>query len=352
MVETIQMNLFNYFMEDSSFTTGEAKQLIKEIKGMNVNDESIRARIYEGVEKGLFEKISRGVYKVSSQIHGKETSCLLVNGNGRDLSMIEDNSIDGIITDHPYNLQKALTGGNRKFATYELFRYEERDFQEKMRVLKDGAFLVEFLPEEREINYEYLFEVKQLARKVGFTYFSKVPWKKGEFKANTGRKATNTEDVLIFSKGKPRSLRLNQKKNLQVARDNSLDVRNKSSQEVADILMDNGLEVYYMSGTNGMLPTNFDFQPRSRAEKVMEAEKPVELLVEIINYISKPYEVLLDQFGGSGNFGIACLETDRYGIIIEKDLEMYERMRSNIENSIHQQIEDIYDEYEEDYEME
>ncbi len=354
MAETIQMNLFDYFMEDSKFTVREAKELIKGIKKMNVNDESIRARIYEGVEKGLFEKISRGVYKVSSQIQGRETSCLLVNGDGRDLSMIEDNSIDGIITDHPYGLKKQLEGGNRKFATYELFKYEKKDFQEKMRVLKEGAFLVEFLPEESEYNYEYLFEVKQLAKKVGFTYFAKVPWKKGEFKANTGRKATNTEDVLIFSKGKPRTLRLNQKKNLQIARENSLDVKNKNSQEVADLLMEHGLEVYYMSGTNGMLPTNFDYQPRSRTEKVMEAEKPVDLLVEIINYISKPYEVLLDQFGGSGNFGIACLETDRYGIIIEKDPEMYEKMKLNIELSAQEQFEDFYeeDEDEEDMEME
>ncbi len=77
---------------------------------MQVNNESIRARIYEGVEKGIFTKISRGVYKVTSQIEGKENTCLLINGDGRDLSIIKDKSIDGIITDHPYDLQKALTG--------------------------------------------------------------------------------------------------------------------------------------------------------------------------------------------------------------------------------------------------
>lgn len=86
---------------------------------MQVNNESIRARIYEGVEKGIFTKISRGVYKVTSQIEGKENTCLLINGDGRDLSIIKDKSIDGIITDHPYDLQKALTGGNRKFATFD-----------------------------------------------------------------------------------------------------------------------------------------------------------------------------------------------------------------------------------------
>ena len=37
---TIQMNLFDYFYEQDNFT-------IKEVRGKRVNDESIRARIYE-----------------------------------------------------------------------------------------------------------------------------------------------------------------------------------------------------------------------------------------------------------------------------------------------------------------
>ena len=134
MNNSIQMNLFQYFLDDKNFTIQEATNLVKTVKKMDVNDESIRARIYEGVDKGLFEKVSRGVYKVSSQINGKRNDCLLINGDGRDLSMIPSNSIDGIITDHPYDLSKALTGGNRKFASYELFKYEEKDFQEKQRV--------------------------------------------------------------------------------------------------------------------------------------------------------------------------------------------------------------------------
>ena len=289
-MNTIQMNLFQYFLDDEKFTIQEATNLVKNIKNMDVNNESIRARIYEGVDKGLFKKITRGVYKVSSQINGKPNNCLLINGDGRDLSMIEDNSIDGIITDHPYDLNKALTGGNRKFASYELFKYNQKDFNEKQRVLKDGAFMVEFLPEESEINFEYLYQIKQMAINSGFKYFAKVPWKKGEFIANTGRKSKNTEDVMIFSKGEPRALKLDAKKNIETALKNNINVKGKSSYEVRDILVENELTVCYMKGTNGMLPTTFDYQPRGKNEKVMEAEKPVQLLQEIITYISKPYE--------------------------------------------------------------
>ena len=218
-MNTIQMNLFDYFYENESFTTKEATEVIKTVKDMHVNDESVRARIYEGVERGIFSKISRGVYQVTSQIKGKETRCLLINGDGRDLSSIPDKSIDGIVTDHPYSLVKSLKGGNRNFAKYELFRYEQNDFIEKQRVLKEGAFLVEFLPEENEDNMEYLYSIKKMAKDAGFKYYSKVSWTKGTFVSNTGRKSSNCEDVMIFSNGKPRELRLNQKRNLQIARE-------------------------------------------------------------------------------------------------------------------------------------
>ena len=331
---TIKLSLFDYFMDDESFTIQEATELLKERKKLNVNDSSIRARIYEGIDLGIFKRISRGVYKVERQLKNEKTTCLLINGNGRDLSFIKDKSIDGIITDHPYELLKSLKGGNRKFATYELFKYEKKDFEEKQRVLKDGAFCIEFLPEENEQNYEYLYEIKKMAVDSGFKYFAKVPWIKGNFVANTGRKSKNSEDIMFFSKGEPRSLKLDAKKNIAIAKENGLDVKGMDSVSIKEWLQCNNLPVMYMKGTNGMLPKSFDFQPRNRKEKVMEAEKPVELLESIIEYISLPNELLLDQFGGSGNFSIACANKNRDSIVIEKNVETFNKMVNNIVSTI------------------
>ena len=341
MDNTIQMNLFEYFFDKEQFSMKEATDVVKNIRNMQVNNESIRARIYEGVEKGIFTKITRGVYKVTSQIDGKDNTCLLINGDGRDLSMIKDKSIDGIITDHPYDIQKSLTGGNRKFATFELFKYESKDFKEKQRVLKDGAFLVEFLPEESEVNFDYLYEVKKMAQENGFKYFAKVSWKKGNFVSNTGRKSKNVEDVMIFSNGEPRNLKLDAKKNLEIARNNNLDTKGLSSYEVRDMLQEHNLDVAYMKGTAGMLPTAFDYQPKNSKDKIMEAEKPVELIEEIIEYISKPYETLLDQYAGSGNFVIACYNKKRNAVAIEKNKEMFEYMKDNIEKNLEVEFDEI-----------
>lgn len=335
------MNLFEYFIDSEQFSIQEATDLVKNVKNMDVNNESIRARIYEGVDRGIFQKVTRGVYKVTRQLEDKESTCLLINGDGRDLSMIKDHSVDGIITDHPYDLQKALSGGNRKFATFELFRYESKDFKEKQRVLKDGAFLVEFLPEESEVNYEYLYEIKKMAQDNGLKYFAKVAWIKGNFVANTGRKSKNSEDVMIFSNGEPRNLKLDAKKNLAIAKENNLEVTGKSSYEIRDMLQEHNLDVAYMKGTNGMLPTAFNHQPKNVKDKIMGAEKPVKLIEEIIEYISKPYETLLDQFAGSGNFVIACSNKNRNSIAIEKDNTMFKKMKDNIEQNLDVEFKEV-----------
>ena len=261
---------------------------------------TIRGRLNENVMT-LFRRVARGVYWYIDE--EEQSGALLLEGNGRDLSFIEDDSIDAIITDHPWLDEKSNKGTNRKFDdSYDTFRYTEEDFKEKARVLKEGAFLVEIIPAENENNYEYLFELKQMAKSCGLRYYSKVPWKKGKFVANTGRKAKNSEDIMIFSKGKPRSLRPNQSKNKKYGGE------------------------HFMSGTSGMLPTEFeqlsetreiDVQPASPKKRIHQAEKPVELYERIIEMVTKPGEVILDQFAGSGNSGVAALKTKRFALLIE-----------------------------------
>lgn len=255
----------------------------------NVNKESVRARIYENL--GIsFEKLGKGLYTTI------EKDCVLIEGDGRDLSIIENESIDCIITDHPWLDEKANKGGSRNFATYECFKYTVNDFIEKARVLKDGSFLVECIPAENESNYEYLYQLKKMAEEAGFQYYAKVPWTKGTFVSNTGRKAKNTEDLMIFSKGKPRALKWDKQRCLD----------------------ENGNPTRKMSGTNGMLPTDFNVQAVPKKEIIAQSEKPVGLFEQLLEYITLENEVVLDQFAGSGVVGAACMNKNRKCILIEK----------------------------------
>ena len=283
--------------DNDNFSLNDAYNAVEKA-GLEVKKPSIRARIYEAIDKGILKKIAKGIYKT------KDT--LLIQGNGLDLSFLEDASIDCIITDHPYDVS-ANKGGNRNFATYSCFRYTQKDFDEKARVLKDGHFLVEFLPEESGDNWEYLAQIKEMAKKAGFNYYAKVPWKKGDFVSNCGRKSKNTEDVMIFSKGIARALRPDAKK------DNA-----------------EPSEKHFMSGANGMLPTVFDFSKVNKKQMIHQAEKPIELLEAIINYVTLPEEVILDQFAGSGSLGEAAIKTGRKSILIELADEFIDRIKTRL----------------------
>ena len=294
MSETITEILSNI---NKSFTLGEAYDEVE--KKIEVKRPSVRARIYEAIEKGILERVSKGVFK--------SKDCLLVQGDGRDLSFLPDSSIDAIITDHPYDLKKSNNGGSRHFATYDCFKYTQEDFYEKARVLRDGCFLVEFIPEENGDNWEYLTQIKQMAKNAGFIYYAKVPWKKGNFISNCGRKSKNTEDVLIFSKGQARSLRPDAKKD-------------KADPSIK----------HYMSGANGMLPSVFDFEKVDKKTTIHQAQKPAELLEAIIDYVTLPEEIILDQFAGSGVLGEACSRKNRKSVLIEIASEFVEKIKNRL----------------------
>lgn len=280
------------------FTMPEAYKAV-ESAGIEAKKPSIRARVYEAVDKGVLKKIAKGVY------HNNE--CLLIQGDGRDLSFLANGSIDAIITDHPYDIKAANNGGDRHFATYDCFKYTQKDFDEKARVLKDGSFLVEFLPEESALNYEYLYEIKKMAEAAGFKYYAKVAWKKGDFVSNCGRKSKNTEDVMIFSKGEPRALRVDAKKDKA----------------------EPGIK-HFMKGCNGMLPTAFDYAKPAKKDMLHQAEKPVELLEAIINYVTQEDEIILDQFAGSGVLGAAAIATGRRSILIELAKEFVAKIKARL----------------------
>lgn len=292
------------------------KEIAEEIQDKPAS--TVRGRIYENLGK-VFRKIARGVYFVEDE----DSACVVIEADGRKegLQLLDDSSIDSIITDHPYSMDKALKGGNRSFADYNCFIYTEEDFREKARVLKEGGFLVEFAPAESEINFEYLYQMKANAIKAGFSYYGKTLWKKGDFVANTGRVSKTYEEILLFVKGpKARALRPDKKKILQ------------------------GIEDARMSGTAYMLPSMFDYAPPSKSERIHQAEKPVELITRLIEAVTLPGEIVLDQFSGSGVLGAAVMKLkNRIGILFESMKENVEKIakRLNATAIYKEQVQDI-----------
>ena len=292
-----------------------AKQIYKEVESLKVFDmdtlyqlfpkekkTTIRGRVYrELMSLGVVKRESKGLYSFIG-LNGEQG--VIFKGDARNLSSIKNNSLDLIIADHPYEI---VQGTNRSFnSNYKesTFCYEKSDFEEKARVLKDGAFLVEFLPEMKEGNLQYLFKIINFALDSGFKFYAKIPWYKAEIRngklvdgsAFVGRKAV-MEDVHIFSKGSPRKLRLRKQ----------------------------GKVIQEEKGAAVMFPAVFIDYPILPGNRIHKAEKPESLIRKLISALTKDGEIVLDQFAGSLVTFFTALKMHRKVIAIELD-------EDNIEN--------------------
>lgn len=68
-------------------------------------------------------------------------------------------------------------------------------------------------------------------------------------------------------------------------------------------------------------------------KKMHPTEKPIELMQVLIENSSQVGQIILDPFMGSGTTGVACLNTGRNFIGIEKDGKYFEIAKSRIESA-------------------
>lgn len=148
----------------------------------NSNQSLISNFFYKRIESGEFAKVDDNVYLLEKEDSvGNSSICMIVLGYIPEavISLFQ-NKIDCLISLPPKTLMdnsliKPPTQSTHINAENTL--YTQASGEAKSILLKPGHFLVEFLPEENGDNYEYLYRVKDLARKAGFEYYAKVPWK-------------------------------------------------------------------------------------------------------------------------------------------------------------------------------
>jgi site-specific DNA-methyltransferase (adenine-specific) len=70
-------------------------------------------------------------------------------------------------------------------------------------------------------------------------------------------------------------------------------------------------------------------------EKTGPTQKPVKLIEEIIKTYSNPGEIVLDNTSGRATTGVACINTDRDFILIEKDGGEFTKGRDRLRKHLH-----------------
>jgi site-specific DNA-methyltransferase (adenine-specific) len=83
---------------------------------------------------------------------------------------------------------------------------------------------------------------------------------------------------------------------------------------------------------NEYYPTSIiEVSNANRKDKLHPTEKPIELFEYLIKTYTNEGEIVLDNCAGSGTTGIACINTNRNYILIEKEQKYFDIINERIE---------------------
>lgn len=282
--------LFDYFLENPHFSYNESHAAVLD-HVIDIKTNSIQSAIHECVDKGYFEHISEGIYSLTYTNENREVlTCLLINGENRDLSAIKDNSIDAIITDRPEYLNRFnidLFIKHNKSA----YRFDINDFKEKKRILKPGRFLMEIMPQRDIEDYEKLCKIKSVAQKSDWDYYSNVTWSK---MLSDSDEILGKEKIILFSKGAPRDFYM------------SHAITNNENKE------------------KYTLPTVFDYG------KVYQLYSAINVIAQILQFISADNEDFDKQKYLNPKAAVDKSFQVIKGMVIEKSIENYNQLAETI----------------------
>lgn len=240
---------------------------------------------------------------------------------------IEDKSIDCVICDLPYGTTWAKW--DKVINMKELWEQYER-------IIKDNGSIVLFA----QNPFTALLVTSNLK-----LYNHQWIWEKDKcanFQLAKYQPRKMTEDILIFSKG---GYTYNAKNKCVY---NPQMVSRKPRKPTEETKRSDGMvninprpnPTPFKSGNDfkadKSYPKNIIYFPTEHFNRLHPTQKPVELIEYLINTYTDEGDLVLDNCSGSGTSAIACLNTNRNYICIEKDKEYYEksviRINSHINN--------------------
>lgn len=179
----------------------------------------------------------------------------------KQLNEIPDESVDLILTDPPYPI-------NKQTANFEFTKVKIRDYIDNLyRVLKSGkhAYIM--------VNNKWLYDFEEAVIEAGFKYNSRLIWEKNIGIRNGIYFRQNAEFILFLSKGEPEAFRT------------QLDLVN-----------------YHKHTKNEFHAT----------------EKPVELFEKLLLASSAENDLVLEPFSGSGTTPVSATKHSRQFIALER----------------------------------
>jgi len=208
---------------------------------------------------------------------------------------IPDKSIDLIVTDPPYKVTARGSAGNsggmlqkkinRSGMVFAHNNISVSDYApEFYRILKDGTHCYIMC------NHTNLIKMINTFISIGFIFTKSLIWDKGN-KIMGQFYMSQFEYILFFRKGSAKKIN-------NCGTSDILSIPNKKTK---------------VDGKN-----------------IHDTEKPVTLMRILIENSSQLNDLIIDPFAGSGSTGLACIESGRNYILIEKDPEYIEVINKRI----------------------
>lgn len=233
----------------------------------------------------------------------------LIFGDAVDvLSAIPKNTIDAVIVDPPYNTAhkdvKILKGRkpiSMDFGKWDYF--EDDDFLKFSKVwielchkvLKDSGNLLTFC------KLEYVSDIRRIYEKIGFKHHGTIIW----HKTNPAPKIRKTgflsacEAILWATKG-----------------------------------FDNKKVGYTFNFLSQKEMHNFIETPicMGKERTPHPTQKPLKVVSHLVNIFTKPNDIILDAFAGSGTTCLAANALGRKSVCIENDKDYFKIMKDRVKN--------------------
>lgn len=217
---------------------------------------------------------------------------LLLGDAINELKTIEENSIDLIIADPPYNLSKNYKATNDNMEFDEFINFSRSWLSESKRVLKPGGTIYVFMG-MRLISYTHMIMEKEL----GLEFQNWITW---HYTQGLGKKknfSSRHDDILMFTKpGAEPTFNLD---DIRVPQKYYRSINNMRGANPGNVWQFS--HVHYSQSSRQPHPT----------------QKPEGVMERMILSSSNENDVVLDPFSGSGTTVFVAKHTNRNGIGID-----------------------------------
>ena len=231
----------------------------------------------------------------------------IINADSIDImNQLEENSVDVIFADPPYNMQlgdvllrpdnTVVNGVDEEWDSFESLaaydEYTKKWLSAAKRVLKDDGCLWVIG------SYHNIFRVGYILQNLGFWILNDVIWNKTNPMPNfKGTRFTNAHETLIWAVKNPKAKYTFNYEAMKALND---DTQMRSIWELP-------------------ICTGKERLKNGNGEKLHPTQKPEALLYRILLASTKPGDVVLDPFFGTGTTGAVAKKLGRHYIGIERD---------------------------------